>query len=316
MDLAALVNGGHVHAVSDQQNQDQQNLIKPGPPQRREQGWLTRRRRSPGHDWATVRLVGPGQVQAVTLDTAHFKGTCPASAYLEASCTQDPKDGDWFELMPPQTMIPHTEHNFYRELCPNSEILWVRLNVVPDGGMARLRVWGELSDNGFEEARLLYLNSSRKLTLKRIFKEVCHSQRWVEEIAASAPYFSLNDLLKKGAGAWSKCTEPDWREALDGHPRIGDKARGSGLSAQWSKGEQSKSGTPDTKATEKLKSAQERYFRKFGFIFLICATGKSSSEILAAVEERLQNSAQKELQIVAEEQSKIIHLRLEKLLTS
>jgi allantoicase len=316
MDLAALVNGGHVHSVSDTHYGDLQNLIKPGLSTRMDQGWLTRRRREDGQDWAILRLVGPGTVRSITLDTAHFEGNCPEKCHIEASLTQDPKEDDWFELLPPQTTVGHTEHHFHQEILPNSDVLWIRLNVLPDGGVARLRVWGTLSEDGYEQARLLFLNSSREATLKAIFKHVCHSQRWIDIMTASAPYLGPNDILKKGARAWSKCSEADWREALQGHPRIGDKAKGKSLSANWSKGEQSQAKSPDSGIIKKLKATQERYFQKFQFIFLICATGKSSEEILAAVEKRLQNSAQEELQIVAEEQSKIIHLRLEKLLKS
>lgn len=316
MDLAALVNGGHVHSASDSSRGDRQNLIKPGHSQNASQGWLTRRRREPGNDWAVVRLVGPGTVQSVTLDTSNLEHECPTAAGLEATSSLDPNEGDWFELLPPQTMIPNTEHIFQRELKANSDVVWVRLQIVPDGGMARLRVWGRLNPAGLEEARLLYLNSAGAVTLKEIFHQVCHSQRWSEELARLAPYSSLNDLLKKGAGAWSKCSEPDWRDALKGHPRIGQKAKGSDLSAQWSKGEQSSAASPEDGIRETLLQVQEEYFQKFGFIFLICATGKSSAQILQVARERLGNSVPEELQTVAEEQAKIIHLRLEKLLKS
>jgi OHCU decarboxylase len=180
--------------------------------------------------------------------------------------------------------------------------------------MARLRVFGSLSDTGYAESRLLYLNACSRETLEALFQQVCHSKRWISELSSAAPSFSLNDLQKKGAGAWSKCREPDWKEALQGHPRIGDKAKGAGLSAKWSAGEQSKAQSVDEQIAQKLREAQERYYQKFGFIFLIYATGKSSEEILASAEMRLNNSEAEELQIVAEEQAKIIHLRLEKLL--
>ena len=107
--------------------------------------------------------------------------------------------------------------------------------------------------------------------------------------------------------------EKDWLQALDGHPRIGQKAEGSALSAKWSRGEQSAAKTEDDVKT-KLAEAQQRYFEKFGFIFLICASGRGSGEILNEVEKRLPHSPAEEMQIVAEEQAKIIHLRLEKLL--
>jgi 2-oxo-4-hydroxy-4-carboxy-5-ureidoimidazoline decarboxylase len=165
------------------------------------------------------------------------------------------------------------------------------------------------------EAQLLHLNSSDATALSDLFKQVCHTDRWVEEMVSSAPFSSEDDLLKKGARAWSKCEEKDWRQALDGHPRIGQKAKGAGLSAKWSRGEQSAAETEDDVKT-RLAEAQEQYFQKFGFIFLICASGRSAQEILNVLEERLPHSAAEEIQTVAEEQAKIIHLRLEKLLKS
>lgn len=317
MDLAATVNGGYVQSASDHHYGDPSNLLMPGDARDESHGWITQRKRENGNDWAVVRLVGPGSVQSVTLDTAHFNGNHPSQAQLEASRAQDPGDEDWFELVPRQTLVGHTEHVFREEITANSDVLWVRLNIFPDGGVSRLRVWGELSSTGYEEARLLYLNSSSPQALRVLFKQVCHSRRWVEELIALAPYGDLNDLLKKGARAWSKCGESDWKEALAGHPRIGEKAKGSNLSAKWSKGEQSGAAkSEDDKVKTELLKTQEEYYQKFGFIFLICATGKSSEEILEAAVKRLGNTPQVELQTVAEEQSKIIHLRLEKLLKS
>ena len=313
LDLAAAINGGHVYSASDMHYGKTQNLLMPSSPSRAHDGWGTRRRRESGHDWASVRLVGPGQVKAVTLDTAYFHSACPARASLEASSVSDPGEADWFELLSSQTMIPNTEHRFQDEIRANSDVLWVRLNLIPDGGMARLRVWGDLSTDGYREARLLYLNSSNKATLATLFKQVCHADRWVRQMVESSPFADQNDLLKKGARAWSKCQEKDWLQALDGHPRIGQKAEGSALSAKWSRGEQSAAKTEDDVKT-KLAEAQQRYFEKFGFIFLICASGRGSGEILNEVEKRLPHSPAEEMQIVAEEQAKIIHLRLEKLL--
>jgi allantoicase len=315
LDLAAAVNGGHVYSASDMHYGKRQNLLMPSSPLKAGDGWGTRRRRESGHDWAAIRLVGPGTIQAVTLDTAYFHSACPGKASMEASLKADPGEEDWFELLPPQNMIPNTEHHFQNEVQANADVLWVRLNLLPDGGMARLRVWGDLSDDGYREARLLYLNSSSVATLGILFKQVCHADLWVQQMVESAPFQNQNDLLKKGAGAWAKCDEKDWLQALDGHPRIGQKAKGSALSAKWSRGEQSSAQAEDDVKT-RLAQAQQQYFQKFGFIFLICASGRTSQEILDALEKRLPHSSAEEMQIVAEEQAKIIHLRLEKLLKS
>ena len=165
------------------------------------------------------------------------------------------------------------------------------------------------------QARLEALNNATEGELRELFHQVCHSQKWATDMARCAPFDSLKDLKDRGEDCWSRCQEPDWRDALNGHPRIGEKSQKSGLSAAWSKKEQSQAQSEDAELMEQLKEAQEQYFRKFGFIFLICATGKSTEEILHAVETRLQNSPAQEIQKVAQEQGKINQLRLEKLIT-
>ncbi len=316
MDLASLLNGGHVHSCSDMHFGDRQNLIEPGLSARAGNGWETRRRREKGNEWAIIELLGPGRIEAVTLDTAGFQGNCPDRAMLEASTARDPEDTDWFELLPTQTMVAHTEHYFVDEVQPNDGVRWVRLNIFPDGGVARLRLWGSLTQEGVTGARLISLNASAGTELSAAFKAVCHSSKWVAEMAESGPFAGLLDLQKKGAGAWSHCREKDWKEALDGHPRIGERAAGKDLASRWSRGEQSSAAVAseqDLLAT--LRERQLAYEERFGFLFLICATGLTSAEILAVLEDRIQQAPERELQTVAEELAKIIHLRLEKLLT-
>lgn len=167
-----------------------------------------------------------------------------------------------------------------------------------------------------ESIDLAYLNSCPELELREILRAVCHSQRWIAELVAARPYDTLADLKAKSAKAWSGCTEPDWQEALGGHPRIGERAAGNDLAAKWSRGEQSQAATPDQVVKEELRARQGAYEEKFGYIFLICATGRSSEEILAALNERMEQTPEEELCTVAEELAKIIDLRLEKLLAS
>ncbi len=166
------------------------------------------------------------------------------------------------------------------------------------------------------ERRLDYLNSCPEEERYQIFLAVCHSDRFATELCRQVPFHSVQDLQEKGASAWSLCREADWKESLAGHPRIGEKAAGKDLASRWSRGEQSQASTPDDAVKEELRARQSAYEEKFGFIFLICATGRSSGEILAALNERMQQSPERELRTVAEELAKIIHLRLEKLILS
>ena len=131
--------------------------------------------------------------------------------------------------------------------------------------------------------------------------------------ADAAYIFDTSDKL------WAALDEAEWLHAFQGHPAIGSKrvAKKQSVTAKrWSKGEQAeaKSGDPQTLAA--LARANQEYRAKFGYVFLICATGKTSDEILASLRQRLRNEPNVELRIAAEEQRKITRIRLEKLLIS
>lgn len=318
LDLAAVSNGGEVATWSSALSEPEaSSLLYPGSSCQQHPGWLTPRRRQAGHEWLTVRLCGPGRLASVTLDTERLESDCPAKASLEgASSQQEPDESEWFELLPQEPLLPNTEHTYSLEASGRPEVRWVRLNLHPDGGMARLRLWGALSEQGIVECRLRYLNSASSGELREIFRAVCHSDRWASQMALAGPFDSVSDLQKKGASAWSHCREADWREALLGHPRIGEKAKGGDLASRWSRGEQSKASTPDEELKAELREKQLQYEERFGFLFLICATGRTTEQILSVLKSRLEQSPELELQTVAEELAKIIHLRLEKLLVS
>jgi allantoicase len=151
VDLAALENGGWVPVCSDMFFGHRQNLILPGRSLFMGDGWETRRRRGPGHDWAVVRLGAPGAVHRVEIDTDHFKGNAPARASLEGvhapdatvETLTDPAT-PWTPLLPETRLHPDARHRF--EALEDAGVLThVRLNVFPDGGVARLRLWGTLA---------------------------------------------------------------------------------------------------------------------------------------------------------------------------
>jgi allantoicase len=147
IDLAAVEHGGRVELASDMFFGNRHHLILPGPPLGMHDGWETRRRRGPGHDWAIVRLGALGYVTALEVDTSWFKGNAPASFSLDGSNAtgSGPKGFDvWRQILPSTPLVPHTRHLFddFPAAGPFSH---VRLNIYPDGGVARLRVWGGLA---------------------------------------------------------------------------------------------------------------------------------------------------------------------------
>jgi allantoicase len=151
VDLAAVLHGGHVVACSDMFFGSRNNLIMPGDARGMADGWETKRRRTPGHDWTIVRLGTPGSIKRVEVDTRHFKGNAPGACSLEA-CTLsgealgvawDPAAPcDWRELLPRTPLEADRRHSFDAALASMAAVTHVRLNIFPDGGVARLRLFG------------------------------------------------------------------------------------------------------------------------------------------------------------------------------
>ena len=140
LDLAAVLHGGRVVDCSDMFFGSRNNLIMPGHPRSMAEGWETKRRRTPGHDWTIVRLGAPGTIARVEVDTRQFKGNAPAACSLDASTSGLP--GDWRELLPRSPLKPDRRHTFDATLKALAGVAHVRLNIFPDGGVARLRLFG------------------------------------------------------------------------------------------------------------------------------------------------------------------------------
>ena len=148
VDLALITLGGLVLGASDMHFGAKDNLLMPGRAATMADGWETRRRRGPGHDWAIVRFGHPGRITRVEIDTNHFKGNYPESASLEGcgapgAPLEALTGAAWFEILPRSPLKAHRRHLFSRELLrPGMDVSHVRLNIFPDGGVSRLRVYG------------------------------------------------------------------------------------------------------------------------------------------------------------------------------
>lgn len=148
IDLAGIQNGGMVLACSDMFFSSMNNLILPGRAKNMGDGWETKRRRGPGHDWIIVKLGRPGRVRKVELDTQHFKGNYPDMCSLDAcNAIDDSVDilttrQQWNQLLPRTKLQPDKRHSFTKQLKDVGIVTHVRLNIIPDGGVSRLRVWG------------------------------------------------------------------------------------------------------------------------------------------------------------------------------
>jgi allantoicase len=153
IDLAAAANGALVLSCSDMFFGHRHNLIMPGRAANMSDGWETQRRRGPGHDWAIIKLARPGLIQAIEVDTSHFKGNFPESCSLEATNVSGTNETDltdpsvkWTDVLPRTKLQAHTRHYFDQELSDAGVVSHLRFNIFPDGGVSRLRVYGTLAE--------------------------------------------------------------------------------------------------------------------------------------------------------------------------
>jgi allantoicase len=156
IDLAALANGGVVTGCSNMFYSSPSNLISPGLARVMGEGWETARRRDDDNDWVEFRLAGPGRVRLAELDTSYFVGNAPGWASLRGRDSRSAGRDDWVELLPRTRLQPDTRHLF--RIADAAETTDVRLDVYPDGGMARVRLRGQLAEAGREELVLRWLN--------------------------------------------------------------------------------------------------------------------------------------------------------------
>ena len=317
IDLAALEHGAVVELCSDMFFGSRHNLIKPGPSRTMADGWETRRRRGPGNDWALVRLAAPGTIERLEVDTSHFKGNAPGRIVVEGCMhpggpIEHPAQEHGWRVLLVTPVQPHRRHLFDEELRRIGVVSHVRLSVFPDGGVARLRCWGHLADEpapGLER-----LNALGRAEAVAALARCCASTAWATAMADARPFADAPAMLRAAERAWWPLGEADWLEAFAGHPRIGERKEAVAGTAAWSQGEQAGVAGAADDVARALHDANEAYERKHGFVFLICATGRSAGEMLAAIQSRLGHARADELRIAAEEQAKITRLRLGKLL--
>jgi len=156
-DLAALENGGDIAACSDQFYSSPRNVISPGLSRVMGEGWETRRRRKPGYEWLVVRLAGRGVIDLAEIDTSRYRGNQPEAASLQVMDADGEVPSEalsaergWRDLLPNVRLLPDTPHRFRVHGAPATH---VRLNIFPDGGVARLRLYGSLTDDGLAAVR-------------------------------------------------------------------------------------------------------------------------------------------------------------------
>lgn len=165
------------------------------------------------------------------------------------------------------------------------------------------------------QARLRWLNSLPEDAAREALLSCCGSRKWAEEMVRRRPFADLEELLNRARSGEDLLTAQDWNEAFAAHPRIGEKRAGDDEQAQrWSEQEQLATAITAIDVRQRLRQRNEDYYSRFGYIFIVCATGKSAEEMLTILEARIHNDPNRELEIAASEQGKITQLRLQKLI--
>ena len=320
VDLAAVEYGGRIVASSDRFFGEPLNMLMPGLARNMGDGWETRRRRGPGHDWAIVRLGAPGTIRRIEVSTAHFKGNYPESCAIDACFVESgaPKEDAWKPLLARAPLKPNARHLFREQLQKIGPVTHVRLSIYPDGGVSRFRVFGVTAPAGESASSPIdAFNDLPAAQARKALLDCCGAKKWAAQMLARRPFATENDLFAAADETWAALARRDWLEAFRHHPAIGSKkakARQSAGAKKWSAGEQSAAQQAAAATLAEIAEANLEYQAKFGYVFLICATGKTADEILENLRRRMPSDPEAELRVAAEEQRKITRLRLEKLL--
>jgi OHCU decarboxylase len=161
------------------------------------------------------------------------------------------------------------------------------------------------------------LDAMSKPQASKLLVECCGASRWVSAMLARRPFRTRATVLSAADKIWRSLDPKDWLEAFSNHPRIGERKSAVPLSERgstWAAGEQSGVERADDEVRAALAAANREYEQRFGYIYIVFATGKSAEEMLALARKRLRNDPEVELHTAAEEQRKITRLRLDKLL--
>ena len=328
IDLASALNGGHIVDTSDRFYGDPRNMLMPYRAANMGEGWETRRRRGPGHDWAVIRLGLDGSIRRIEVDTAFFKGNYPDTASVQAVEMHDDGTGvsadvasraigNWRIVLAQTKLEPDHLHVYEPELTADVTASHVRLNIFPDGGVSRFRVVGLPTVSARRAAVLRQLNAIDIPELTTTLADFCAAPEWIARVSAARPFADADALLAAAAAADAAVSRDGWLEAFRHHPRIGERAaerRQSDVAQRSSSREQARVAEASPDEVAALADANSAYETRFGHVFIVCASGKSAPDMLALLRERLNNDPQTEMTLAAGELKKITRLRLERLL--
>ena len=161
------------------------------------------------------------------------------------------------------------------------------------------------------------INELTKEEAAELFSKCCGAKKWISGMTEARPFKTDQSIFENAWKIWTALDESDWLEAFKHHPKIGDinsLREKYSSTKQLEENEQSGVNEASMEVLEELSRLNDEYEKKFGYIFIVCATGKSADEMLSIINNRINNDPQTEIKLAMEEQNKITKLRLEKLL--
>ena len=308
VDLASLAAGGRVLDASNRHYSPPENLLLPGTAADMGQGWETRRRREGGFDWVDVALGVAGRVHQVVVDTTHFVGNAPGTVRLVAPGPTGTGDR---ELLPETAVQPDAEHWFGLPdgLDDGLVVDRVRVEVRPDGGFARLRLYGRPTDEAAAAAGLRRFHAVPAGVAAQVLLGCCAAPEWAAAIAAGRPYDDVDALVSAATDGILALDEKELTAALAGHARIGAPEGRVGAR------EQAGAAGLDEAGRAALAEGNRAYEERFGHVYLVRAAGRSGEDLLALLHERLRNDPDTEAEVVRAQLAEITALRIEALWT-
>jgi allantoicase len=262
-------------------------------------------------------------LERLELDTAFFKGNAPQAVVVEAIDEEAPSTerlrtlGGWPVLVSKTPLVQHKKHILEPERPMT--VTHLRVHIFPHGGVNRLRAFGHAVDTVDQTVLLDRFNRLPEGMAVEFLKSMCGSSTWANTLASQRPFASVKALSSSMEQVFWTLSEADLLEAFSAHPQIGDRhkaASATALSASWSSTEQTGMASATSSTAEKMAALNAQYAQKNGFIYIVCASGRSSADLLRVLEGRIDNDRATELDLAAREQMKITRLRLEKWLST
>lgn len=309
VDLCSLEHGGTIAAASDRFFAPPINLLMPGHGANMSEGWETARRRTPGSDWAVIRLGRPGTIERIEVDTHSFKGNAPQGLMIEALDARNTEEERLAaELSSPsgpalgafgehrwRTLLEHTrlERHYSHWFVPDRPLsaTHVRVQIFPHGGISRLRLYGHAHDTDRDHRALSVLNQMDEDEARQLLASFCGAGEFVERMLRGRPYLTARELFMMARRVFFSLDEAEWLESFATQQR---PAASPGPVAC------------DAAMQEQLRALSETYAQKFGFGFMLCTSGLPAHEILAALLRRIDRPRAVEIETAASERIRII----------